>query len=187
MRDPGDNHLKAWAREYEEAPFFFEQQSSRGPRLVAWSEESDQTKKAFYAVLERLPEKIDVLLKISVSESTKEKPLWARYCAVVARDQLLKVVKAHEQYVFSDGMHQLCLKDPDSGRYLAFDDHGIFFLYSPLPEDVELFKKLGFENRFADPLYGAPHFQHTNADSEKMEMKFITALGLERANSDLEQ
>ena len=105
----------------------------------------------------------------------------------VDRNQLLDVVKANEPYVFSDGMHQPCLKDPGGDRYLAFDDHGIFFLYLPLPEDSELFKALGFENRYAEPIFGVPHFQHTAADSEKMEMKFITVLALEKANSDLEK
>lgn len=187
MRDPGNKHLKAWAEEYTEAPFFFEQESKYGPRLVAWSEEPDQTKRAFYAIVDRLPERVEVLLKISVGKSPEDKPLWTRYCGIVKRDELLEVVKANEPYVFSDGMHQLCLKDPASDRYLAFDDHSIFFLYLPLPEDAELFKTLGFENRYAEPLFGVPHFQHTAANSEKMEMKFITVLGLQKANSDLEK
>jgi hypothetical protein len=185
MRDPGNSHLKAWAEDYTEAPFYFEQESKYGPRLVAWSEEPGQTKQAFYRIVGRLPNDIEVLLKISVGK--EEKPLWTRYMGTVHRNQLLEVVKANEPYVFSDGMHQLCLKDPASDRYLAFDDHGIFFLYLPLPEDSELFKTLGFEYRRAEPIFGVPHFQHTTADSEKMEMQFITALGLQKANSDLEK
>src|SRR5579863_4944642 len=138
-------------------------------------------------MVDRLPQVIEVLLKISVGKSPEDKPFWARYCGTVKREELLEVVKANEAYVFSDGMHQLCLKDPGGDRYLAFDDHSIFFLYLPLPEDAELFKALGFENRRAEPLFGFPHFQHTAADSEKMEMNFITALGLQKANSDLEK
>ena len=187
MRDPGNSHLKAWAEEYTEAPFFFEQESKYGPRLVAWSEEPDQTKQAFYAIVERLPQAVEVLLKISVGKSPEEKPLWTRYMGTVDRHELVRIVKENETYVFSDGMHQLCLKDPGSDRYLAFDDHGIFFLYLPLSEDMEIFKTLGFENRRAEPIFGVPHFQHTAADSEKMEMNFITKLGLEKANSDLEK
>jgi hypothetical protein len=187
MRDPGNSHLKAWAEDYTEAPFFFEQESKYGPRLVAWSEQPGQTKQALYAIVERLPDVVEVLLKISVGKSAKDKPLWTRYMGKVARHELLQVVKSNEPYVFSDGMHQLCFKDPGSDRFLAFDDHGIFFLYLPSPEDAEMFKRLGFENRYAEPLFGVPHFQHTAADSEKMEMNFITKLGLEKANSDLEK
>ena len=187
MRDPGNNHLKAWAEEYAEAPFFFEQESKYGPRLVAWSEEPEQTKRAFYTIVERLPEIVEVLLKIHVGKSPEEKPLWTRYMGNTGRHDLLRAVKANEPYVFADGMHQLCLKDPASDRYLAFDDHGIFFLYLPSGEDAELFEMLGFENRYAEPIFGVPHFQHAAGDSEKMEMKFITALGLKKANSDLEK
>jgi hypothetical protein len=187
MREPGNNPLKAWAKEYEEAPFFFEQKSDHGSRLIAWSEEPDQTRRAFYAIIESLPWEVEVLLKISVDRSPDDKPLWSRYHGSFNRSHLIKIIQANEDYVFSNGMHQLCLKDPESDRYLAFDEHGIFFLYSPRDGDADLFKSLGFESRYAEPLYGIPHFQHTGPDAETMEMKFITELGLEKANSDLDK
>jgi hypothetical protein len=186
MRDPGDNHLKAWAQEYEEGPFYFLQDSAQEKRLVAWSEESSQTKSAFYATLESFPETVEVLLKISVGKTPEEKTLWSRYLGEINLWQLIKVIQENEKYTFSDGMHQLCIRVPDSNRYLAFDDHGIFFIYEPTSNDVEIFKSLGFEDRYAEPIYAQPHFQRTNDDGEQLEMKFISALQLRSANSDLE-
>jgi hypothetical protein len=187
MREPGNNYLKAWAREYEETPFFFEQKWKGGVRLIAWSEESDQIQKALYAIIESLPWDIEVLLKVSAGDGPDGKPLWSRYHGNVNRSQLLEVIQANERYVFSDGSNQLCVKDPNSDRHLAFDEHGIFFLYSPLPLDTELFEKLGFEQRYAEPIFAMPHFKRALEDSEQMEQKFVATLQLNRANSDLDK
>jgi hypothetical protein len=186
MRDPGNNHLKAWSREYEEKPFCFQQDSEHGKRLVAWTEESGQIKNAFYSLLENFPDTVDILLKISAGESPEGRPLWSRYQGEISLWQLVKSVQENEIYVFSDGMHQLCVKDPDSGHYLAFDDHGIFFVYEPMLQDAEVFWSLGFENRYAEPIYVLPHFQHLVADSERLELRFVSDLQLQKVKSDLE-
>lgn len=187
MRDPGNNYLKAWAGEYEETPFFFEQTSDVGRRLVAWSEQPEQIQEAFYAIIENLPWDTNVLLKICVGKDGDNAPLWSRFHGRVSRSRLIEVIQANEKYVFSDGSHQLCVKDPDSERCLAFDEHGIFFLYGPLPEDVAKFKAFGFEERYAEPIFSMPHFQRTHVDTEQMEQKFVAALQLEPANSDLDK
>jgi hypothetical protein len=187
MREPGNNYIKAWAREYEEAPFFFEQKSERGSRLIAWSEEPEQTQRALYAIIESMPWEVEVLVKICAPSEGAAKPLWSRFHGSVNRSELTRTIHENEQYVFSDGAHQLCVMDPETHRYMAFDEHGIIFIYAPKVEDADLFRKLGFENRYAEPLFGIAHFKHVVPDSEKMEMKFITDLGLRKANSDLEQ
>ena len=187
MRNPENNYLKAWAPEYNETPFFFEEKSDRGTRLVAWSEESQQTQQALYSIIESLPWDVDVLLKICVGNDANSKPLWSRYHGNISRSRLIEAIQANEKYVFSDGMHQLCAKDPESDRYLAFDDHGVFFLYSPLPSDAAIFRTLGFEERYAEPIFGNPHYQCAPPGSEQMEQKFLAALQLEPANSDLDK
>ncbi|HTR40839.1 MAG TPA: hypothetical protein VMH87_04425 [Pseudomonadales bacterium] len=187
MRDPGNNPLKAWARDYEEKPFYFLQQSKHGKRLVAWTEEPEQTKRAFYVILESLPAVVQVLVKIAVKRTPDNQTLWSRFHGEIDRWQLIKAVQENEKYVFSDGMHQLCVKDEETGRYLAFDDHSIFFIYEPTAADADLLKSLGFENRYAEPIYAQPHFQRTDNNSEEMEAKFISDLRLERAHSDLDE
>ncbi|TAK98599.1 MAG: hypothetical protein EPO07_11770 [Verrucomicrobia bacterium] len=186
MRDPGNNHIKAWAREYEEEPFFFEQDSAHGKRIVAWSEEPDQTKGAFYSLIEAFPDEIEVLLKISAEIGLDGKPLWSRFYGLLQREHAISVIRSQEEYAFSDGMNQICIKDPNSEKYFAFDEHGIFFVYSPHSDDMEIFRSLKFGERYAEPIYSMPHFHHTSEESEKMEMKFVTSLGLKSDDSDLD-
>ena len=188
MRDPGNNYLKAWSGEYEERPFFFEEKSDLGTRLIAWSEEPEQTQRAFFAIIDTLPWDMAVLLKICVGRNEEQhKSYWARYHRVLNRSELIRAIQANEKYVFSDGMHQLCLKDPEGDRCLAFDDHGILFIYSPQPSDAELFRGLGFEERYVEPLYAKPHYQITPKNSEAMQQKFVADLQLETVESDLDR
>jgi len=187
MRDPGNKYLKAWAGDYEETPFFFEEKSERGSRIIAWTDDPDQTQRTFYALMESLPWDVNVLLKICVSTDENDQPLWSRYHGLVDRSSLIKAVEINDEYVFSNGMHQLCVKDPDGNRYVAFDDHGIFFLYSPFPTDAQLFRTLGFEERYAEPLYAKPHYQCAPKNSDIMEQKFVADLQLQAAKSDLDK
>src|SRR5256885_1711403 len=99
MRNPPIEHLKAWAEQYEETPFYFEHKSEFGKRLVAWSEESAQIKRAFYSVIGRFPESVAVLLKISAGKAPEGKPLWHRYRATVNREHLTNVIKSNEVYI----------------------------------------------------------------------------------------
>jgi len=123
---------------------------------VAWSEEPDQIKKALYTLLDNLPATIDILLKISAGKNSDGKTQWSRFVGQVERWRLAQIIQQNEMYVFSDGMHQLCFKEPESNHYLAFDEHGIFFVYSPTSADAEVFRSLGFEQRYAEPIYSIP-------------------------------
>ena len=79
-------------------------------------------------------------------------------------------------------MHQLWIKDTQTGRYLVFEDHGVFNLYFPNADDENIFLSSGFEKRFAEPIFSTPHFHRTENNTEKAEMKFVTDLGLALTN-----
>jgi hypothetical protein len=163
MRDPGNNYLKAWSGEYEERPFFFEEKSDLGTRLIAWSEEPEQTQRAFFAIIDTLPWDMAVLLKICVGRNEEQhKSYWARYHRVLNRSELIRAIQANEKYVF-------------------------LFIYSPQPSDAELFRGLGFEERYVEPLYAKPHYQITPKNSEAMQQKFVADLQLETVESDLDR
>jgi hypothetical protein len=186
MREPGENEVKAWAREYNESPFILEQKIDVGYRLVAWSEDLVLTKKAFYRISDTFPQTVEELPRIEFRENPESKPLWARYYGIVDRWRVFDVAQKNEIYVFPDGAHQLCIKEPEKDWHSAFDERGIFFLYLPTPEDADAFRSLGFEARHAEPIHSKPHFLHVPPDSEKLEMKFSEELQLTKANSDLD-
>ena len=182
MRDPKNNLVKAWSRDYNEKPFFFGQNFPNGSRLIAWSEESNMNKDVFYKILESMSSNLSVIVKISAGRNEREEIIWTIYQGNPQKEIVHKVIRDNEKYVFSDGMHQFWIKDTKTGRYLVFEDHGVFNLYFPNASDEALLLSAGFEKRFGDPIFSAPHFHCTENSSEEAEMKFVSELGLTMTN-----
>jgi hypothetical protein len=187
MREPGNNLLKAWSRDYNEAPFYFGQKFDQGSRLIAWTEEPEMIKAAFYRILESMSAVVFVKVKICSEKSEDGKIVWTVYQGKLAKNTALDTIRLNEKYVFSDGMHQLWIKDFETKRYLVFEDHGVFNLYFPNSSDEELFHSLGFQKRFADPIFSIPHFHCVGNSSETIEMKFVSEMGLQFISADSDQ
>jgi hypothetical protein len=112
--------------------------------------------------------------------------LWSRYFGKIEKRKFIQTIQDFEIYVFSDGMHQLCVKIPETKRYLTLDEHGVLFLYQPETNDEILFQSLGFENRYAEPIWGTNFLVHTPPNAEQLEMNFKSQLGLQKVKSDIE-
>jgi hypothetical protein len=184
MDQPPQNALKAWASEYGVRPFFFIQTSQARKRVIAWSGDAEQVKSAFYRLLEHFPFDVEVMLKIMFSLEDQE-PQWQKFHAHVNRTQLIQAVQQNELYVFSDGMNQIWIRDTETKEYFAFDEHGIFFIYSGSTAFSETLTELGFQEKYEDPIYSRSHFHHRPAQLEYMEMKFVSELNLKKVDSDL--
>lgn len=177
MREPAGNGIKAWAPDYTETPFFFEQTLEQFTRLVAWSDNPEQIQRAFFATVELLPDPVDILLKVAAGATDDGEPLWKRFEGRRRREAFASAVRANEFFVFSDGAHQLTVKDPEREHYLTLDEHGILFIYAPTPANNDVFRTLGYAERQAALLYALPHFQRISSD-DALQRLFITALGL---------
>lgn len=184
MRNFPENSVKAWAKEYETEPFYFIQTSDVRKRVIAWSGNPEQVKAAFYKLLEQFPYDVEIMLKIMFSLEDKE-PKWQKFRAITSRSKLEEAVQKNELYVFADGMNQLWVRNPENKEYFAFDEHGIFFVYSGSEAFPELFSSLGFQERYEEPLYARSHFHHRPSHLEYLEMKFVSDLNLEKVASDI--
>ena len=178
MREPLGNGIKAWAPDYHELPFCFEQTFEKFTRLVAWSDDPAQIQRAFFASLDLLTDPVEVLLKVAAGQAEDDaEPLWNRFCGLLRRESVAAAVRANEFFVFSDGAHQLTVKDPAREHYLTLDEHGIFFVYAPGPANYGVFRTLGFAERESPLIYAQPHFQRVSSDT-LLQRQFVQALGL---------
>ncbi len=182
MREPTGNGIKAWAPDYHESPFCFEEKFEKFNRLVAWSDDPAQIQRAFFATIDLLPDPLEILLKVAAGQAEDGEPLWKRFTGVKRRDTFLAAVRVNEFFVFSDGAHQLTIKDPAREHYLTLDEHGIYFVYEPAPANHDVFRALGFAERRAQLIHTLPHFQRVSED-DALQRKFIQSLGLLPANN----
>ena len=184
MQEPTGSGIKAWAPDYHEPPFCFLQQFETLTRLVAWSGDAAQIQRAFFALLDQLPDPLEILLKVAAGQAEDGEPLWTRYRGMKRREAFVAAVRANEFFVFSDGAHQLTVKDPAREHYLTLEEHGIFFVYAPTPANLAAFRENGFAEREAPLLYTLPHFQRVSSDPA-LQRQFVQALGLLRTTNSL--
>jgi len=186
VRDPANNPVKAWSRDYDEKPFFFGQNFPSGSRLIAWAGEIDANRDVLLKIIESMPSSLSVMVKISAERSENGKQTWTIYQGNPNKQTVLGAIRGSEEYVLADGMHQLWIKDVQTGKYLVFEEHGVFNLYFPNADDENIFLSSGFEKRFANPIFSTPHFHRTENNTEQAEMKFVANLGLvlTKPNSD---
>lgn len=135
-------------------------------------------------VIESMSASLSVMVKISAERSEDGKQTWMIYQGEPQKQTVWNAVHRNKEYALADGMHQLWIKDIKTGRYLVFEDHGVFNLYFPSADDENIFLSSGFEKRFADPIFSTPHFHRTENNTEQAEMKFVTDLGLVLTNSN---
>ena len=133
-------------------------------------------------ILESMSSSLSVMVKISAERSDDGKQTWTIYQGNPDKQMVWSAIRRNEEYVLADGMHQLWIKDSETGRYLIFEDHGVFNLYFPNSDDENIFLSIGFEKRFADPIFSMPHFHRTENNTEQTEMTFVTDLGLVLTN-----
>ncbi len=169
--------LKAIAKEYNLRPFFFRQKYSEGFRFVAWSSMLRQLKALVYDILKIFSGDIEILLKIRIQKEGEVD--WDRYHGQIEHWKLAEVIKNNELYVFQDGEHQLCIRDSDTGEYIALDDHDILFIYSESEQVIHICEKNGFENREEKLISDFGHWHYSPKDSSALGEKFINDLSLE--------
>lgn len=179
MSTPAASGIKAWAPGYAETAFCFEQRFEALTRLVAWSGVPIQIRQAFDALVATLPDPLEVLLKVEAGRAEDGEPLWWRFSGVKRRAAFEAGVVANEFFVFSDGAHQLTVKDPAREHYFTLDEHGIFFVYAPTATQREALDRLGFAAREAPLLHAWPHY-HRVSSNPALRDQFIRELGLLR-------
>src|SRR5262245_59829537 len=148
MRSP-----KSVREDYSPSPFCFRQTSQSGQvRIVAWTGSQSGQRASFRALIERLPEKLDVLLKVRLGEADgtdgEDSDTWRRYHGVVERAELLDAMTSCETFVFCDSRNQLCVRDLATSDYVVLDDVGVIYIYSDEDLFPDVLRQHGFEERF---------------------------------------
>jgi hypothetical protein len=173
-----DEQLKSrsWDVRYGPEPFFFRQRFSGGSRWVAWTPKLSQLKTLVYSILDTFPDDVEVLLKLREKESDDR---FSRYMGAVERKALVETIRRNEPFVFSDGGHQLCVKRPDTDEHIAFDDHGVLFIYSQSPQLVALCRSGGFRRQRRKLIFADGHYHVRPKGAVELGRALVSELGLE--------
>ena len=157
--------MKSARNEYKEKPFYFTEIFEGSPRTIAWDESTENQKDIFFGLLSLLEERIDYLFKED-TDDTNEKDRWIRISGGIYKSDLIDLITLHEKWFFNDSVFQFCFREPDGTDYVAYDEHGLFYIYG-LPQSEDILKKYGLQYRNSELISDKAHWQVRPKDSEK--------------------
>jgi hypothetical protein len=149
-------------------------------RLVLQSDREEAILELLLEFMSTTADPCDVMLKVQTGEdpANGEAP-WAYHLGSCPHAVLRSAIADHHDTVFHDGATQLLLRDPPSGAYICFDDHGLLFYYQNSYDSL-LSNLTGYEMQDSYSLFlnDGPHWHYRSKDSEKKLSAFIVALQL---------
>lgn len=131
------------------------------------SESADSVKDPFYLIQSNGPNKRYVLslrdkTKIStfmagfIDETESEVQIRIRdldelenpteYSGEANKSRLHEMMAKHDEVIYHHGKYDFMLRNPDTGDYIAFDEHGLLFIYTD-QDYSEALDNLGAEHR----------------------------------------
>ena len=151
-------------------------------RLVLQSDQEEAILELILVFMSTTADPCDVMLKVQAGEypATGE-ATWAHHLGSCSHGLVRSAIADHHDTVFHDGATQLLLRDPPSGAYICFDDHGLLFYYQD-SYDRLLSALTGYEMQDSYSLFlnAGPHWHYRCKDSEKKLAAFTLALQLEQ-------
>jgi hypothetical protein len=117
--------IKCAAKGYNPGPFFLIQEKGDQIRFIA----SFQNKLSIKEFLQTFIAGIEGEMLVKIRDhGDKPKPI--DFSGSVTQQKLIEVLDRFEQTIFHDGMHDLLIRNATTGEYVAFDEHGLVYIYS---------------------------------------------------------
>jgi hypothetical protein len=171
---------KAVLQGYDPAPFFFCETNERtgAERWVAWSGDVAQLKRLVYALLETFSLHAQVLLKVE-KQDTADGAAWTRYHGDAPIAKVVQAIRENERLIFQDGYTQLCVRDDDTGEYIALDEYDVLYIYSDDERFARICRQCGFEERVERLISETAHWRRRVPEAEEFCRQFVSVLDLE--------
>lgn len=172
--------MKSAVDGYEKPPFYFQEKEGDSTRTVAWVGDERSQEKVFFDLLNVIGDRIDYLLK-EADGFDEEEIRWKRIQGGILHSNLVEVIENNKDWFFGDGGFQFCARIAEHPDYFAYDDHGIFWIYSDLPEFKIVLERNGVEEREDNLITSTGHWHIHQKDSEIKADKFrsdLTALSV---------
>ena len=170
---------KAVVEGYDPPPFFFAQTSPHGAvRWVAWTGKLPQLKQLVYGLLRLFSPHAQVLLKVD-KKDVSDGAVWTRYHGEAPVAKVVHAIRDHERLIFQDGYTQLCVRDDDTGEYIALDEYGVLYIYAHDDRFTQTCRDCGFEERPETLISDQPHWRQALDDAAELRASLVKALHLE--------
>ncbi len=117
--------IKAASKEFNNEPFYLIQSNGQEKRYVVALRDKIRIRTLLAGFINQATNEIQ--LKISDLDNPS-RPV--DYFGSSSKSKLHELMTKHEDVIFHNGYYDLMLRNPDSGDYIVFDEHGLIFIYT---------------------------------------------------------
>lgn len=167
--------IKATSKEFTNEPFHLIQLNGTDKRYVVSLRDKVRVRTLLAGFINQ--SRNDVQTKIRDLDNP-EKPV--NYSGTLSKAKLHDLMTKHEDVIFHNGYHELMLRNPDSGDCLAFDEHGLIFIYTS-QDYSEILANLEAEYKPEEKLiYEFNHWHYNLPEGGEKLADMIKDLGLKK-------
>jgi hypothetical protein len=117
--------IKAASNEFNIESFYLIQSNGKDKRCVVSLRDKVRIRTLLAGFINQA--KNDIQIKIRDYDNP-ENPI--EFSGSLVKSELHEHMKKHEDVIFHNGFHDLMLRIPETGDYVAFDEHGLIFIYT---------------------------------------------------------
>lgn len=171
---PTDKPIKCVSKDFKTSPFYLIQSNGSDKRFVASFQEGQKIKQFLTLFIEETSDELQIKIR---DFDDKENPI--DFEGQTAKSKLKHTLEKYEEVVYHDGYHDLMLRRPETGDYIAFDEHGLVFIYTQ-DNYSEKLEKFGLIYKANEKLiYQFDHWHYRPANGRQDLKNLIDELGLE--------
>ena len=173
-----DKPIKCASKDFKTSPFYLIQSNGADKRFVVSFQDAEKIK----LFLSSFVEGADTELQIKIRDfDDHENPI--DFDGDVTETKFKTVLDKYEEVIFHDGYHDLMIRRPNTGDYVAFDEHGLVFIYTQENYSDKL-NNLGLVYKAKEKLiYEFGHWHYRSASGREDLKNLISELGLEKYNN----
>lgn len=169
-----DKPIKCASKDFKTSPFYLIQSNGSDKRFVASFQDGLKIKQFLISFINQSLDDLQIKIRDFDDE---ENPV--DYQGQVAKSKLKSTLDKYEEVVLHDGYHDLMLRRPETGDYIAFDAHGLVFIYSQYNYSDTL-ERLGLAYKANERLiYQFDHWHYRSGNGRQDLKNLINELGLE--------
>ena len=170
-----DKPIKAVSKDFTTEPFYLIQSNGKDKRYVVSLRDKLRIRTLLAGFINQSKNEIQIKIR---DLDRPEKPI--NYSGKLNKSKLHELMTKHEEVIFHNGHHDLMLRNPDSGDYIVFDEHGLIFIYTN-KDYSEVLRNLDAEYKPEEKLiYDHNHWHYCLPEGNEKLLEMIRNLDLSK-------
>lgn len=166
--------IKCASKDFNTNQFYLIQSKGSDKRFVVSFQDGQKIKEFLTSFIDNCSKGIQIKIRdFDDHDNPKD------FDGQTTKSKLKTTIDKYEEVIFHDGYHDLMIRRPETGDYIAFDEHGLVFIYTQ-DNYSEILEKLGLTYKANEKLiYEFNHWHYRPTNGREDLKNLINELKLE--------